>query len=110
MGGAKKKSMAQAEKQQDMQSQKQDKTQDKKKTTKQMEKKISGVDMSNIKEKELDAELSKMRAITPYTVATRYNLKMGIAKDLLESLERSGKIQQVAGRSNIKIYKFGSAL
>jgi len=110
MGGAKKKSLAQAEKQQDLQSQKQEKQQDKKKTPKQMEKKISGIDISNIKEKELDAELSKMKAITPYSLATRYGLKLSIAKDLLESLERLGKIQQVAGSSNLKVYKFGSQM
>jgi len=106
MGGAKKKSLAQAEKQQDLQSQKPDK---KKSAKQQMEKKISGIDISNIKEKELDVELSKMKAITPYTIATRYNLKLSIAKDLLESLERLGKIQQVAGSSNLKVYKFGSS-
>jgi len=109
MGGAKKKSLAQAEKQQNLQSQKEEKQQDKKKSTKQIEKKISGIDISNIKEKELDAELVKIKAITPYTIATRYNLKLSIAKDFLESLEKLGKIHQIAGNSNLRVYKFGSS-
>jgi small subunit ribosomal protein S25e len=109
MGGAKKKSMAQAEKQQQLQSQKEEKT-DKKKTSKSAEKKISGIDLPNVKDKELMAELSKMKAITPYSVATRYNLKISIAKDMLETLEKGGNIQRVAGNSSLKIYKFGGSI
>ena len=109
MGGNKKKTIAQADKQQQLQNQKQEKT-DKKKPSKEksFEKKIGGIAMPNIGEKELTSELSKMKAITPYTIATKYNLKISIAKNLLDSLEKIGKIQLVAGRSSIKIYKFGS--
>ncbi len=107
MGGAKKKSMAQAEKQQTLQSTKQEKT-DKKKASKPAEKKLGGIDLPNVKDKELMAELMKMKAITPYSVATRYNLKIGIAKDLLENLEKGGNIQRVAGNSALRIYRFGA--
>jgi ribosomal protein S25 len=106
MGGAKKKSIAQAEKQQTLQSSKQEKT-DKKKGSKPAEKKLGGIDLPNVKDKDLIAELSKMKAITPYSVATRYNLKIGIAKDLLETLENGGSIQRVAGNSALRVYRFG---
>ncbi|MDQ1281574.1 MAG: small subunit ribosomal protein S25e [Thermoproteota archaeon] len=109
MGGAKKKSMAQAEKQQTLQSQKQEKT-DKKKGSKLTDKKLGGIDFPNVKDKELMAELTKMKAITPYSVATRYNLKISIAKDLLETLETSGNIQRVAGNSALRVYKFSGSI
>ena len=109
MGGAKKKSLAQAEKQQQLQTQKQEKT-ERKKPTKTVEKKTSGIDIPNVRDKEFVAELSKMKAITPYAVATKHNLKLSIAKDLLEALEKEGIVQRIAGNSSLKIYKFGSSL
>jgi len=49
--------------------------------------------------------LLKMKVLTPYTVASRLNLRMGVAKDLLEDMHRKGLITYVSGGRNIKIYK-----
>ena len=49
--------------------------------------------------------LLKMRVLTPYTVASRLNLRLGVAKDLLEDLHRRGLITYVSGGRNIRIYK-----
>jgi ribosomal protein S25 len=46
-----------------------------------------------------------MRVLTPYSVATRFNIRISAAKDFLEQLEENGTIQQVGGNHNIKIYK-----
>jgi len=51
------------------------------------------------------SELLKMRVLTPYTVASRLNLRLGVAKDLLEDLHRRGLITYVSGGRNIRIYK-----
>lgn len=49
--------------------------------------------------------LLKMKVLTPYTVASRLNLRLGVAKDLLEDLHRRGLITYVSGGRNIRIYK-----
>ncbi|UCC33450.1 MAG: 40S ribosomal protein S25 [Candidatus Bathyarchaeota archaeon] len=51
------------------------------------------------------SQIKKMRAITPYAVASRLDLRMSVAKDLLRQLERNGKIEFISGSKNIRIYK-----
>jgi small subunit ribosomal protein S25e len=50
-------------------------------------------------------QLKKMRVLTPYTVATRFDLRLSAARDLLEELEKQGAIEFVSGSKNLKIYK-----
>jgi len=106
MGGAKKASLAQSEKkQQQMQTSKQDGKQPKgakPKTT--PDKKAGSSDISNLSEQELMAELSKMKAITPYQVASRYNVKVSMAKDILQKMEHRGQIHMVARSGGTKVY------
>ena len=51
------------------------------------------------------SQMKKMRAITPYAVASRLDLRLSVAKGLLQQLERKGMIEYVSGSKNIKIYK-----
>jgi ribosomal protein S25 len=51
------------------------------------------------------SQIKKMRAITPYGVASRLDLRISIARDLLQQLERKGEIEYVSGSKNLKIYK-----
>jgi ribosomal protein S25 len=51
------------------------------------------------------SQIRKMRAITPYAVASRLDLRISVAKDLLQQLERKGKIEYVSGSKKLKIYK-----
>jgi ribosomal protein S25 len=51
------------------------------------------------------AELSKMRAVTPYQVASKYNVKIGVAKNLLERMELRGHIAMVSRNGSTKIYR-----
>lgn len=50
-------------------------------------------------------ELKRMKVLTPYTVASRFDLILSVAKDFLEELHQRGIITYVSGGRNIKIYK-----
>ncbi|MFQ6064621.1 MAG: hypothetical protein ACE5L6_04015 [Candidatus Bathyarchaeia archaeon] len=67
------------------------------------EKHISGIVLPD-SEKVL-SQMKKMKAITPYEVASRLDLRMSVAKDLLRELERKGAIEYVSGSKNLKVYK-----
>ena len=106
MGGAKKASLAQSERQQQMQTSKQDGKQPKGAKQKATpDKKAGSSDISNLSEQELMAELSKMKAITPYQVASRYNVKVSLAKNILQKMEQRGQIHMVASSGGIKVYR-----
>lgn len=50
-------------------------------------------------------QLRSMKVITPYIVASRFNLLLSVAKDFLEDLHQKGIITYVSGGRNLKIYK-----
>ena len=104
MGGAKKKSLAQAEKQQKMQTEKQTKNPAKTTKGKTTEKSTSSP-TKNSSEFDLK-ELAKMKAITTYAVASRYTLKMSAAREILTNLEKNKTIQQISSDRGFKIFKF----
>ena len=58
----------------------------------------------NLSTEELVAELTKIKAITPYAVASRFNVKLGEARRVLRDLERQGRIRCVGGNSRLRIY------
>ena len=108
MGGAKKLNIAQAEKQQAMRADKEtaDKKSQKQKAT---EKKLGSVELPKVAEKDLISEFEKMKAITPYAVASKYNIRISIAKDLLADLASKNVVQFVGGNNNVKIYKVAAS-
>jgi ribosomal protein S25 len=109
MGGAKKKSMAKTLKQQKKQTQKQeDQSRKKGKKKKIIEKMVGDVDLPNIPKKNLLADLKAMKAITPYTVASKYNLRQSVAKGLINKLKEEGIVTIVSGNSRLRIYKVTS--
>ena len=69
------------------------------------DKKSIGIIPPDLKSKRVIGELKKMKALTPYSVATRFNLRLSVAKDFLEELERRGMVEYVSGSKNLKIYK-----
>ena len=104
MGGKKKLGIKQMEKQQVTQDEaKQDKK--KEKAGPPRERKASSIVAPDAKNDKVVAELKKMGVLTPYAVATKYNIRISTAKDFLEQLETNGAIQIVSGSHNIKIYK-----
>ena len=59
----------------------------------------------NPEDKGVIKELQKMKVLTPYSVASRFNIRLSTAKDLLEELHHRGVITYVSGGRNIKIYR-----
>ena len=49
--------------------------------------------------------LRGMKAITPTVVASRFNLKISVAKRMLSQLEDKGVIEFVTRSKNLKVYK-----
>lgn len=108
MGGAKKKSMAQMEKTQDQQDKKEE-TGPKKKGKTIVEKRPRGLQTPDISDPKFIAEVQKMGAITPFSIATQFNLRLSVAKDLLEDLEKRRLVQLVGGNARIRIYQPAAA-
>ncbi|MCS7125119.1 MAG: 30S ribosomal protein S25e [Candidatus Bathyarchaeota archaeon] len=104
MGGKKKLSLKQMERMQMRKSEEEKKKKEKEKAALK-EKKLAGILIPDIRSGKMLEELKKMRVLTPYTVASRFNIRISAAKDLLENLENDGLIQLVSGNHNIKIYK-----
>ena len=107
MGGAKKRGLAQAEKQQSRDAvgkkaklERRGKPEDKTSVKHTLE---------GVKEEELTEELRKMKAITPYSLSSRFNIKIGVAKDILEGLAEKKIIRYVGGNSRIRIYNMPAA-
>jgi small subunit ribosomal protein S25e len=110
MGGAKKKSMSKMETN--------EKTgQDQKPTKKtkgpkgkiDFEKKEKSMRLPDINNEKFISDLSKMGAITPYAVASQLNLRISLAKDLLDELEKKQLIKSVGGNTRVKIYEAPAA-
>jgi len=100
MGGAKKKSLAQMEK---MQEKKADTG--KKGKAKAVEKKTRGIDVPDVGDTRFLTELSKMNAVTPYALASQFNLRISVAKDLLQELEKKRLVRPIGGNARIRIYQ-----
>lgn len=103
MGGGKKKlTLKQMEKTQ--------KKQPKKKETKTgsksaPDKKAAGTTLPDLKSEKIIPKLKKMGAITPYGTASRFDVRLSTAREMLKELERQGTIEYVSGSKNLKIYK-----
>lgn len=65
---------------------------------------IGSIHEPAITREELLEELGKMRAITPYTVSSRWGLRLSVAKHLLKKLHSSGDLQLVGGGGRLRIY------
>jgi len=105
MGGKKKLNLKQMER---MQDRKDEEDKDKKKKEKgggPKERKPLAVVPPDAKNEKVVAEIKKMHVLTPFTVATRYNIRISAAKEFLQELQQNGAIQLVSGSHNIKIYK-----
>jgi small subunit ribosomal protein S25e len=107
LGSAKKRSLKQMERQQTLRTKKQQQEPRKKRTSANvLNKRTGGVSIPGVEDKELMGEISKMKAITPFMVASRYDVRLSVAKNLLDSLQRRGVIQLRAGNGNLKLYQF----
>ncbi len=103
MGGKKKLSLKQIERMQSKRDEEDKKKKDKGAPSK--EKKPSGITIPDPKNDKIVGEIRKMNVLTPYSVASRFNIRISTAKNFLEQLEENGAVQLVSGSHNIKIYK-----
>ncbi len=101
MGGKKKLSLKQIERVQS----KKDKQDKKKKTAGPREKAPSAITPPDARDESILSELKKMRVLTPYSVASRFNVRISAAKDFLQQVEERGMVQMIAGNHNLKIYQ-----
>lgn len=108
MGGKKKLSLKQMERMQakkdEEEKEKEKKKKEKTAPTAQKERKIAVIP-PDLRNEKIINELKKMDALTPYAVASRFNIRISAAKDFLEQLKEKGIVQQVSGNHDIKIYK-----
>ncbi len=105
MGGKKKLGIKQMEKQQVKEDEDKSKEKKKDKAGMSKERKTIGIMPPDAKNEKIVSEVKKMNVLTPYAVATRFNIRISTAKDFLEQLEANGAVQLVSGSHNIKIYK-----
>ena len=105
MGGKKKLGLKQMERMQEKRD-KEDKSKEKKeKAGLPKERRTIGVIPPDAKNEKMVNEVKKMNVLTPYAVASRFNIRISAAKDFLEQLEQNGAVQLVSGSHKIKIYK-----
>ena len=105
MGGKKKLSLKQIERTQDKKDAEDKDKKKKEKAGAPKERKPSSVVPPDAKSDKTIGELKKMHVLTPYSVASRFNIRMSAAKDLLDQLQENGTIKFVSGNHNIKIYR-----
>ncbi|MDP2901241.1 MAG: hypothetical protein Q8O47_09765 [Candidatus Bathyarchaeota archaeon] len=90
---------------------KMEKTQDAEapKEEKKKEKIIGSVDAINANSPELLDAMKKMKAVTPPAIASQFNLKVSVAKKILEELNTKGTIKLVAHTNNLRVYTLAKA-
>ncbi len=100
MGGKKKLTLKKMERVQERQ-----KSEGKSGASTRTEKKSIGIIPPDPRDEKIIKELKKMKVLTPYMVASRFDIRLSVAKDFLEELQRQGLVEYVHGGRNIKIYK-----
>ena len=98
-----KKRLRQIEKQQSV------RQRDKKQEKTRIEKTIGSVNLPDLSNEELMEHLSNMRAITPTAVAIQFNIKVGMAKRLLEELRKNRVVDLVSRSHNLKVYSLSQS-
>ena len=100
-GGKKNKSLKQMTKTKAPKEQKQ-----KEKTDAQPQaKKSLGLTLPDINNKKVMGELKGLKVLTPSVVASRLNIRLSLAKDFINELEKRKMVEYVSGGKNLKIYK-----
>jgi len=69
------------------------------------EKKILDITPPDIKDEKVLNEIKRMKVITPFSIASKYEVRMSIAKQFLENLHRKGIIELVSKNGDLRIYR-----
>ncbi len=65
---------------------------------------IGALNIEDIDSEELMEQLQKMKAVTPTGLAIQYNLKVSVAKRLLDQLQKDKVVEMVSRSHNLKVY------
>jgi len=87
-----------------MEKQQASKDKEDKKAKEKRDKIIGAVDIPDATSDEVVGALRGMKAITPTGVASRFNLKVSVAKKMLRDLEENGTLELAARSQNLKVY------
>ena len=68
-------------------------------------KKSPGLIMPDINNKKVLDDLKGLKVLTPSMVASRFNIRLSLAKTFLKELEKRKMVEYVSGGKNLKIYK-----
>lgn len=69
------------------------------------ERRAPNITLPDLRSDKVIGEIKKMKALTPFGVASRFNLRLSVARDMLDELAQKGVIDYVSGSKNVKIYK-----
>ena len=105
MGGKKKLSLKQMERMQERTAPAKKEREGKSSSGSAPEKKVAGITLPDVRSEKVLSELKKLKVLTPFTVASRFELRLSVARDMLEELQQRGVIQFVSGSRNTKIYR-----
>lgn len=61
--------------------------------------------ITNTSNEDVNAALTKIKAITPASLANEIGITVSLAKQLLNNLEKEGKIVLEAKSQNVKVYR-----
>lgn len=105
MGGVKKKSISQIAKSQVVKEKKEVKKEKPSEKARVTDVSTKGlfIDMDGDR---LVKEVSTMKVITPFEVASKFKVKISVAKDILEELWKKGYITPVSGNNRIRVFKY----
>lgn len=96
MGGAKKKSISQMAKRQEKEGTE--------KKEEKREKKLPRSGDVAFDENEVGKVIKELKVVTPNSLASQLNVRVGVAKRILDSLESKGQVKLVAGSNRLRIY------
>ena len=65
---------------------------------------IGAIEIPDATSDEVMGALKGMKAITPTGVASKFNLKVSVAKKMLKELEDNGTLELAARSHNLKVY------
>ena len=68
-------------------------------------KKSIGLIMPDLNNKKVLDDLKGLKVLTPSVVASRFNIRLSLAKTFLKELEKRKMVEYVSGGKNLKIYK-----
>jgi small subunit ribosomal protein S25e len=105
MGGKKKQTKKRAGKPEKTQKRKTGKKEKRAGAAVAQKKSIPGITLPTLEGEDFMAELKNMKMLTPYSVASRFDLRLSVAKAFLRELERKDTIKFVSKSRSLRIYK-----